>query len=67
MPPEFLDSGFPGQADTAQASTTATAVDPEMAQMLRQQMLLTQGVMTNVKQFQMPRFANAKRFSDKRL
>ena len=39
MPPGFLDSG------PAQASTTATAVDPVMAQLLRQQMLLTQGVM----------------------
>ena len=32
-------------AARAQASTTVTAVDPVMAQMLRQQMLLTQGVM----------------------
>ena len=45
MPPGFLDSGFSGQAGPAQASTTVTAVDPVMAQMLRQQMLLTQGVM----------------------
>ena len=44
MPPGFLDSGFSGQAGTAQASTTVTAVDPVMAQMLRQQMLLTQRV-----------------------
>ena len=45
MPPGFLDSGFSGEAGTAQASTTVTAVDPVTAQMLRQQMLLTQGVM----------------------
>ena len=45
MPPGFLDSGFIGHAGPAQASTTVTAVDPVMAQMLRQQMLLTQGVM----------------------
>ena len=45
MPPGFLDSGFTGHAGPAQASTTVTAVDPVMAQMLRQQMLLTQGVM----------------------
>ena len=45
LPPGFLDSGFSGQAGPAQASTTVTAVDPVMAQMLRQQMLLTQGVM----------------------
>ena len=38
-PPGFLDPG------PTQASTTATAVDPVMAQLLRQQMLLTQGVM----------------------
>ena len=37
MPPGFLDSG-PTQAPTP-------AVDPVMAQLLRQQMLLTQGVM----------------------
>ena len=41
----FLDSGFSGHGGPAQASTTVTAVDPVMAQMLRQQMLLTQGVM----------------------
>ena len=45
MPPGFLDSGFTGHGGPAQASTTVTAVDPVMAQMLRQQMLLTQGVM----------------------
>ena len=45
MPPGFLDSGFTSHAGPAQASTTVTAVDPVMAQMLRQQMLLTQGVM----------------------
>ena len=45
MPPGFLDSGFTGHGGLAQASTTVTAVDPVMAQMLRQQMLLTQGVM----------------------
>ena len=45
MPPGFLDSSFSGQEGPAQASTTVTAVDPVMAQMLRQQMLLTQGVM----------------------
>ena len=45
MPPGFLDSGFSGHGGPAQASTTVTAVDPVMAQMLRQQMLLTQGVM----------------------
>ena len=45
MPPGFLDSGFTGHAGPAQASTTVTAVDPVMAQMMRQQMLLTQGVM----------------------
>ena len=39
MPPGFLDPG------PTQASTPATAVDPVMAQLLRQQMLLTQGVM----------------------
>ena len=41
MPPGFLDSGFSGQAGPAQAFTTVTAVDPVMAQMLRQQMVLT--------------------------
>ena len=45
MPPGFLDSGFTGHGGPAQASPTVTAVDPVMAQMLRQQMLLTQGVM----------------------
>ena len=45
IPPGFLDSGFSGHGGPAQASTTVTAVDPVMAQMLRQQMLLTQGVM----------------------
>jgi hypothetical protein len=40
MPPGFLDSGFSGHGRPAQASTTVTAL-----QMLRQQMLLTQGVM----------------------
>ena len=37
MPPGFFDSGFSGQAGPAQVSTTVTAVDPVMAQMLRQQ------------------------------
>ena len=45
MPPGFFDSGFTGHGGPAQASPTVTAVDPVMAQMLRQQMLLTQGVM----------------------
>ena len=45
MPPGFLDSGFSGHGGPAQASTTVTAVDPVMAQMLHQQMLLSQGVM----------------------
>jgi hypothetical protein len=45
MPPGFLDFGFSGHGGPAQASPTVTAVDPVMAQMLRQQMLLTQGVM----------------------
>ena len=45
MPPGFLDSGFIGHGGPAQASPTVTAVDPVMAQMLRQQMLLTQEVM----------------------
>ena len=45
MPLGFLDSGFTGHGRPAQASTTVTAVDPVMAQMLRQQMVLTQGVM----------------------
>ena len=40
MPPGFLDSVFSGHGRPAQASTTVTAL-----QMLRQQMLLTQGVM----------------------
>ena len=49
MPPGFLDSGFTGPGGPAQESTT-TAVDPLMAQMLRQQMLLTQGVMDPIGQ-----------------
>ena len=44
MPAGFLDSGFSGHG-AQQASTTVTAVDPVMAQMLRQHMLLTQEVM----------------------
>ena len=45
MPPRFLDSGFTGHGGPAQCVPTVTAVDPVIAQMLRQQMLLTQGVM----------------------
>ena len=38
-----LDSGFSGHGGPAQASTTVTAVDPVMAQMLRQHWIFYTG------------------------